>query len=568
EYKDIQNHASADASAMGLSGGFSYSPKPSDGQYSTKKDAEIGKIGDKPVSLMRFDQVSAKDDELNEQYRSERIAKGETFNDANLNQNNSGGLKFGLKQNDIHSNDKYALTKMGLGNLLGNAKESENHQSVTRSVISQGDWQIASEQGRQNIADIEKGTSSAHKALEKADREGLLKEVELNRDVTKEFVNETLISEIADEAYRSQFIAEHRLMTFKTDENGKPIEDAKLKEAMQKGFDSSSDLQKEFKEFENYWSAYQAMGGNIYELREISDQERKDLKTTRYTDPETGKTANKIVVGVNGIFNGIQNAAKFATQQYVGSFNPETNRYERTYENVYFLHNPETNGLLPELAVAGFHKVLEGTKVGDTTVVGLSNSGLALSNIMENYGKDKNGLFIGSHSRGTMVVNNVLNTLNNQENRDKQILSNTELKMVGPAAKVAQADERLFQLQHGVTTPRTADFAHQSIQIENHELDSVGRSKLIGGNPATVDTNTKQKSQWQAIKDILGDYTSSHNCYGMGNERCVTDGYRNAKDKQTKSPTGVFERGASNEIEIMYRPIRIYDLQHPKGKTK
>ncbi|HGO7088485.1 TPA: hemagglutinin repeat-containing protein, partial [Neisseria meningitidis] len=569
-HKDIQNHASAAASALGLSGGFSYSPKPTSGQYSTKKEAEIGKIGGKPVSLMRFDQVSAKDDELNEKYRSERIEKGETFKEANLNQNNAGGLKFGLKQNDIHSNDKYALAKMGLGNLLGNAKESESRQSITRSVISEGDWQIASAQGRKNIAGIEKGTSSAHKALAKADREGLLKEVELNRDVAKEFINETLIGGIADEAYRSQFIAEHRLMTFKMDENGEPIEDKQLEEDINKQFDNSVKLKKEFASFKDYWEAYKAIGGNIYELREVSDQERKNLKTARYTDPETGKTVEKIVVGVNGIFNNIQAAAKFAAQQYVGRFNPEKNRYERTYENVYFLHNPETNGRgfskLPEIAVAAFHKMLEGAKIGNKTVIGLSNSGLALGNIMEDYGKDKNGLFVGSHSRGTLVVDNVLNTLNTQANRDKKILSNTELKMVGPAANVVRADKRLFQLQQGVTTPRTADFARQSIQIENHELDLIGM--LIGRNPATVGTNTRQKSQWQAIRDIIGDYTSPHNCYGMANKQCVTDGHRDPENKQTQSPTGVFERGVSNEIEIMYRPVRIYDLQHPKGKTK
>lgn len=122
----------------------------------------------------------------------------------------------------------------------------------------------------------------------------------------------------------------------------------------------------------------------------------------------------------------------------------------------------------------------------------MSNSGLALGNIMEDYGKDKNGLFVGSHSRGTLVVDNVLNTLNTQANRDKKILSNTELKMVGPAANVVRADKRLFQLQQGVTTPRTADFARQSIQIENHELDLIGM--LIGRNPATVGTNTRQKA--------------------------------------------------------------------------
>ncbi|HHK5568112.1 TPA: hemagglutinin repeat-containing protein [Neisseria lactamica] len=568
-FKGKQENVSAQVTVgYGFSAGGSYNRSKSSSDYASVNE-QSGIFAGGDGYRVRVNGKTG-DDELNEKYRSERIEKGETFKEANLNQNNAGGLKFGLKQNDIHSNDKYALAKMGLGNLLGNAKESESRQSITRSVISEGDWQIASAQGRKNIAGIEKGTSSAHKALAKADREGLLKEVELNRDIAKEFVNETLIGGIADEAYRSQFIAEHRLMTFKMDENGKPIEDKQLEEDMKKQFDQSSKLKKEFASSTDYWEAYKAMGGNIYELREVSDQERKNLKTARYTDPETGKTVEKIVVGVNGIFNNIQAAAKFAAQQYVGRFNPEKNRYERTYENVYFLHNPETNGRgfskLPEIAVAAFHKMLEGAKIGNKTIIGLGNSGLALGNIMEDYGKDKNGLFVGSHSRGTLVVDNVLKTLNTRANRDKKILSNTELKMVGPATNVARADKRLFQLQQGVTTPRTADFARQSIQIENHELDLIGM--LIGRNPATVGTNTRQKSQWQAIRDIIGDYTSPHNCYGMGNDRCVEDGYRDPENKQTQSPTGVFERGVSNEIKIMYPPIRIYDLQHPKGKTK
>lgn len=60
-------------------------------------------------------------------------------------------------------------------------------------------------------------------------------------------------------------------MTFKMDENGEPIEDKQLEEDINKQFDNSVKLKKEFASFKDYWEAYKAIGGNIYELREVSD---------------------------------------------------------------------------------------------------------------------------------------------------------------------------------------------------------------------------------------------------------------------------------------------------------
>ncbi|MFQ9122209.1 MAG: hypothetical protein ACLR5N_07290 [Haemophilus parainfluenzae] len=55
-------------------------------------------------------------------------------------------------------------------------------------------------------------------------------------------------------------------------------------------------------------------GRNIYQLHELSDQERNQLQKVTYTDPKTGKTESKYVVAFNGIFNDHNAAAKFAVQ--------------------------------------------------------------------------------------------------------------------------------------------------------------------------------------------------------------------------------------------------------------
>ena len=70
-----------------------------------------------------------------------------------------------------------------------------------------------------------------------------------------------------------------------------------------------------------------------------------------------------------------------------------------------------------------------------------------------------------------------------------------------------------------------------SIRIENHASDPVGSIPiLLGGNPATTSENNLNKGWIARISDIFGDNSSVHNCYGLGQRQCVTDGYRTKVD--------------------------------------
>ena len=501
EYSNIQNYSNAKSSAMGLMGGFS----------------------------VDRDQTSDEDKALNKTYRGED-RKGETFEQANPNKANQLPVKFGLGTNDVHSTDLYAAAKIGLANLASNSSQSENNQSTTNAVISDGNFNIASMQGKQNIETIKKSTEQDANKLEKADHAKMQKEVEQDVATIQNFAQN--VGGATDEAYRTMFIAEHRMFTHKVDEKGKPIEDPEIlkkidEEADTKGIARDVYLQQQLDK-----------GRNIYQLHELSDQERNQLQKITYTDPKTGKTESKYVVAFNGIFNDHNAAAKFAVQNYIAGSDEKTGDInKRIYKDVYFVHHPKAKNGLSELLVAGYEKMFE-TSFGN--LLGMDNSSLQAMNIMKQYGKDD--LYLGSHSRGTLTLSNALKALNTEDNRAKKLLSGTTIKMVGPAADVTRADGYLSQLQTG--KERTT--SDGSIRIENHASDPVGSMPiLLGGNPATTSENNLNKGWVERISDIFGDNSSVHNCYGLGQKQCVTDGYRTKVDLKMGNEQTIFNLNKS-----------------------
>ena len=505
-FKDIQNHSSADANSMGLAGGASFGR----------------------------DQRSENAKQMNEKYRAGR--EGETFEQASPNKIGEFGV--GLNEHDVHSTDKYALAKLALVNGLANASESESASSTTHSVVSEGQFTIRSQSGQQAIQAVKKSTEEERKALDRPNHNALKEEVELAQSVTREFL--TNISESTDEAYRSQFIDPHRMMRYEVDENGRPIEDPDLVDKLNKQAEKAANKEgKVGKEKEAFIKDYIAKeldkGRNIYSLHELSDQERNQLKKVTYTDPTTGKQETRYVVAFNGIFNNVNDAAKFAVQNYVAQKGESGKIDQKIYKDVYFIHNPKANGALAELFVAGYQKFLEGT-MGD-----LGNSTIQAKDLMQKYGKDN--LFIGAHSRGTLTINNALRALDTKENSGS--LANTKIKMVGPAANVLTSDKYLAHLQ-GFSEGRNSNNAQDSIRIENHKRDIVG--SIIGNNPADDNTNLLNKNYLKTLKDLFGD-ASSHNCYGLGQPQCETDGYR------------------SKESNLMMHPeTTIYELINPEDK--
>ena len=501
EYSNIQNYSNAKSSAMGLMGGFS----------------------------VDRDQTSDEDKALNKIYRGED-RKGETFEQANPNKANQSPVKFGLGTNDVHSTDLYAAAKIGLANLASNSSQSENNQSTTNAVISDGNFNIASMQGKQNIETIKKSTEQDANKLEKVDHAKMQKEVEQDVATIQAFAKN--VGGATDEAYRTMFIAEHRMFTHKVDEKGDPIEDPEIL----KKIDEEADAQGISRDV--YLQQQLDKGRNIYVLHELSDQERNQLQKVTYTDPKTGKTESKYVVAFNGIFNDRNSAAKFAVQNYVAGRDEKTGDInKRLYKDAYFVHHPKAKNGLSELLVAGYEKMFE-TSFGN--LLGMDNSSLQAMNMMKQYGKDD--LYLGSHSRGTLTVSNALKALNTEDNREKKLLSNTTVKMVGPAADVTRADGYLSQLQTG--KERTA--SNGSIRIENHASDPVGSMPiLLGGNSATTSENNLNKGWIARISDIFGDNSSVHNCYGLGQRQCVTDGYRTKVDLKMGNEQTIFNLNKS-----------------------
>ena len=504
EYSNIQNYSNAKSSAMGLMGGFS----------------------------VDRDQTSDEDKALNKTYRGED-RKGETFEQANPNKANQSLVKFGLGTDDVHSTDLYAAAKIGLANLASNRSQSENNQSTTNAVISDGNFNIASTQGKQNIETIKKSTEQEVNKLEKVDHAKMQKEVEQDVATIQAFAKN--VGGVTDEAYRTMFIAEHRMFTHKVDEKGDLIKDPEILKKIDEEADAKGVNRKE------YYDQQVSKGRNIYQLHELSDQERNQLQKVTYTDPKTGKTESKYVVAFNGIFNDHNAAAKFAVQNYIAGRDDKTgNIDQKVYKDVYFVHHPEAKNGLSELLVAGYEKMFE-TSFGN--LLGMDNSSLQAMNIMKQYGKDD--LYLGSHSRGTLTLSNALKALNTEDNRDKKLLSGTTIKMVGPAADVTRADSYLSQLQTG--KERTA--SDGSIRIENHASDPVGSMPiLLGGNPATTSENNLNKSWLQRTADMFSDERLSvHNCHGLGQRQCITDGYRTGGDLKMGNERTIFELNKAKE---------------------
>ena len=504
EYSNIENYSNAKSSAMGLMGGFS----------------------------VDRDQTSDEDKALNKIYRGED-RKGETFEQANPNKANQSLVKFGLGTDDVHSTDLYAAAKIGLANLASNSSQSENNQSTTNAVISDGNFNIASTQGKQNIETIKKSTEQEVNKLEKVDHAKMQKEVEQDVATIQSFAKN--VGGATDEAYRTMFIAEHRMFTHKVDEKGEPIKDPEILKKIDEEADAKGVNRKE------YYDQQVSKGRNIYLLHELSDQERNQLQKVTYTDPKTGKTESKYVVAFNGIFNDRNSAAKFAVQNYIAGRDDKTgNIDQKIYKDVYFVHHPEAKNGLSELLVAGYEKMFE-TSFGN--LLGMDNSSLQAMNIMKQYGKDD--LYLGSHSRGTLTLSNALKALNTEDNRAKKLLSGTTIKMVGPAADVTRADGYLSQLQTG--KERTT--SDGSIRIENHASDPVGSMPiLLGGNPATTSENNLNKSWLQRTADMFSDERLSvHNCHGLGQQQCVIDGYRTKGDLKMGNERTIFELNKAKE---------------------
>ena len=100
-----------------------------------------------------------------------------------------------------------------------------------------------------------------------------------------------------------------------------------------------------------------------------------------------------------------------------------------------------------------------------------------------------------------------------------------------------------------VQTGKEKTTSDGSIRIENHASDPVGSMPiLLGGNPATTSENNLNKSWLQRTADMFSDERLSvHNCHGLGQRQCITDGYRTGGDLKMGNERTIFELNKAKE---------------------
>ena len=165
-------------------------------------------------------------------------------------------------------------------------------------------------------------------------------------------------------------------------------------------------------------------------------------------------------------------------------------------EAVYLVYYPKADNAISELLVAGYQKFLEGS-VGD-----LTNATQEMKSLMEQYGTE--GLNLVGHSLGAMTIGNAMESLANEQGA-RGVLSNTDIKFVGPAYNAQEAANLLDTLSNG---------NRSSVLLQNHADDFVG--SLLGNNPATYDQRPADSNKLYEWYRIFGDAPTVHSCGGTG----------------------------------------------------
>lgn len=127
--------------------------------------------------------------------------------------------------------------------------------------------------------------------------------------------------------------------------------------------------------------------------------------------------------------------------------------------------------------VAAYQKYLQSDTLGST------NATQEIKSIIK--GRGSESLQIDGHSRGTLTITNAYSSLLNDGDAGKY--SNLRTNMVGAAANVKNADDKLAELQGRNTGNYTEQQkSDMSIHVQGHKSDFVhtviGWNKPTGGN--------------------------------------------------------------------------------------
>lgn len=178
--------------------------------------------------------------------------------------------------------------------------------------------------------------------------------------------------------------------------------------------------------------------------------------------------------------------------------------------------------------VAAYQKYLE----SDT--LGLTNATQEIKSIIKERGSES--LQIDGHSRGTLTITNAYSSLLNDGDAGKY--SNLRTNMVGAAANVKNADNKLAELQGRNTGNYTEQQkSDMSIHVQGHAADPV--HGVIGFNSSTggkTKPNNVLGVTKEAGRSILGKETTAHNCYGVGKTDCGQLGLLKNNEPMTWEP--------------------------------
>ncbi|ORJ57694.1 hemagglutinin repeat-containing protein [Geothermobacter hydrogeniphilus] len=197
---------------------------------------------------------------------------------------------------------------------------------------------------------------------------------------------------------------------------------------------------------------------------------------------------DNMILGVNGIMNGLQRAGELVIQNSDVTDKIYIDTHGKTKKDAYLMYYEESNGLLSEWLIAGYEKHLAGS-------LGYSNYDYGYADMLETQGQ--NSAISLAHSRGTLVQRNALEILAKRGVLDKHL----QIKTRGAPLSSSQLQE--------MSRTVSPDAKPDNYLMPN---DFVGT--LIGFQPGDT---------WSSILEVprmLTTANSAHSCYGSGAVGC------------------------------------------------
>lgn len=313
---------------------------------------------------------------------------------------------------NIANQAKYGVAKAIVSNTLMTGEASASDSSLTRTVVSEGQYLVGDSNQDMN-AFLNHDMASANEALESLNASEVLEKAQAAQKIKQGAFD--AIEPFADEAHVTMFIKEAIIYAILRDDTGAPL------------------------------TTINEKGERTILTRQLTPEEKQHLQISK---------DGKVHISTNGINNDKEAAAKYGEQ------------HNLSQDTQYLVHFPKAGNPLSELLVAGYQKF------GESDLLGLTNATQVVKQFMGQYGAT--GLHLDGHSRGAMTIENALTSLNLEEYA-VGILSATTISLFGPAANAAHVDEKLAALQGRDAIEDAAQQEAMKVKLESHVADPISR---------------------------------------------------------------------------------------------